>query len=179
MAINIDPDTGIVSVENDGKGIDVLMHPDHGIYTVEMIFGKLLTSTNYNENEERITGGKNGYGAKLANIFSKWFKVETVDLITKKRFSQCFRDNMNIREEPVISKVNAREKSITKVSFLPDFERFGLECYSEKMYQLLERRLYDIAGVTVKSVNVYYNGKMIMMVNQIMIILILQQLIGI
>ena len=114
MAINIDPDTGIVYVENDGKGIDVLMHPDHGIYTVEMIFGKLLTSTNYNENEERITGGKNGYGAKLANIFSKWFKVETVDLITKKRFSQCFRDNMNIREEPVISKVNAREKSITK-----------------------------------------------------------------
>ena len=29
------------------------------------------------------------------------------------------------------------------------------------MYQLIERRLYDIAGVTDKSINVYYNGKLI------------------
>ena len=159
LAINIEPDTGIVTVENDGKGIDVLMHPEHGIYTVEMIFGKLLTSTNYNENEERITGGKNGYGAKLANIFSKWFKVETVDLITKKRFSQCFRDNMNVREDPVISKVNAREKSITKVSFLPDFERFGLSGWSDDMINIFKRRAYEISACCGEKLKVSFNNE--------------------
>ena len=71
--IDVDQTTGRVSVENDGTGIDVLLHPEHGIYTVELIFGKLLTSTNYTSNEERLVGGKNGYGAKLTNIFSNSF----------------------------------------------------------------------------------------------------------
>jgi len=44
-----------------------------------MVFGHLLTSSNYNDNDKKTTGGRNGYGAKLANIFSKNFTVETAD----------------------------------------------------------------------------------------------------
>lgn len=44
-----------------------------------MIFGELLTSSNYNDDEERTTGGRNGYGSKLANIFSTKFIIEIVD----------------------------------------------------------------------------------------------------
>lgn len=40
-----------------------------------MIFGHLLTSSNYEDNKKKVTGGRNGYGAKLANIFSKQFTV--------------------------------------------------------------------------------------------------------
>ena len=32
---------------NDGNGIDVEKHPEHKIYIPEMIFGHLMTSTNY------------------------------------------------------------------------------------------------------------------------------------
>jgi hypothetical protein len=56
-----------ISVENDGDGIPVEMHPTEKVYAPELIFGHLLTSENYNKGEEKIVGGKNGYGAKLAN----------------------------------------------------------------------------------------------------------------
>lgn len=154
--IEVNPESGVVTVENDGKGIDILMHPEHNIYTVEMIFGKLLTSTNYTEGEERITGGKNGYGAKLANIFSKWFEVETVDLNTKKKYYQRFQNNMVDREEPVIKKIS-NIKEYTKISFLPDFERFNLTGWSKDMIEIFKRRAYEVAacsgGVKVKFNN--------------------------
>ena len=68
-------------------------------------------------------------------------------------------DNMKKRGKPKVTKV--KSKSYTKISWIADFERFGLSCYSEKMYQLMERRIYDIAGVTDKSLNVYYNGSLL------------------
>ena len=45
----------------------------------ELIFGHLLTSSNYNDSNNKITGGRNGYGAKLTNIFSEKFTIETSD----------------------------------------------------------------------------------------------------
>jgi DNA topoisomerase II len=47
-----------------------VLHEVENIYVPEMIFGHLLTSSNYDDDEKKVTGGRNGYGAKLANIFS-------------------------------------------------------------------------------------------------------------
>jgi DNA topoisomerase-2 len=47
-----------------------------------------LTSSNYDDDEQKITGGRNGYGAKLCNIFSTMFTVETADSETGKKFKQ-------------------------------------------------------------------------------------------
>ena len=46
-------------------------HKEHKVLVPEMIFGELLTATNYDDSEKRVTGGRNGYGAQLANIYSK------------------------------------------------------------------------------------------------------------
>ena len=70
---------------NDGDGIDIQLHKEHNVYIPELIFGHLLTSTNYDKDEEKVTGGKNGYGAKLANIYSTEFTVETVDSLSKEK----------------------------------------------------------------------------------------------
>ena len=70
IKISINSDKNEISVLNNGRGIDIEIHKEHNIYVPEMIFGKLLTSTNYDDEEERTTGGRNGYGAKLSNIFS-------------------------------------------------------------------------------------------------------------
>jgi DNA topoisomerase-2 len=67
------------SLYNDGVGIDIILHPTHNIYIPELIFANLLTSTNYNDKEERITGGTHGLGAKLSGIFSKKFIIEVWD----------------------------------------------------------------------------------------------------
>jgi len=158
ISMSIDKETGVVTVENDGKGIDVVIIPKQGIYAVEMIFGKLLTSTNYTENEERITGGKNGYGAKLANIFSQWFEVETIDTKEKKRFSQRWSNNMQVRHEPVIKSVSSKEKEFTRVSFLPDFKRFGLSGWTDDMIDIFKRRAYEISACCGDKLSVTFNG---------------------
>lgn len=71
---------------NNGKSVPVVIHKEHKIYVPELIFGHLLTSSNYNDSEKKITGGRNGYGAKLANVFSKRFVVETADTTNKKLY---------------------------------------------------------------------------------------------
>ena len=99
------------------------------MYVPELIFGNLLTSSNYDKNEEKITGGKNGYGAKLANIFSKTFQIETVDAERKLKYVQIFEKNMTIKHPPVITKCTA--KPYTIIEFSPDLNRFGIDKIDE------------------------------------------------
>lgn len=77
-----------ISVWNNGKGIPVAIHKDENMYVPTMIFGHLLTSSNYDDEEEKVTGGRNGYGAKLCNIFSHRFTVETASKEYKKSLKQ-------------------------------------------------------------------------------------------
>ena len=95
IRINIDKASGKISVMNDGDGIDIIKHPEYdNVWIPELIFGSLLTSANYNQDEERLTGGKNGMGGKLTNIFSKEFIVETIDHRRGLIYTQRFYDNM-------------------------------------------------------------------------------------
>ena len=57
IEIEILPDGSIIMM-NNGNGIDVAKHPDYDLWIPEMIFGHLRTSTNYNKDEKKITGGK-------------------------------------------------------------------------------------------------------------------------
>ena len=77
--ISIDVTDTTVTIRNDGESIDVEKHPEYGCYIPQMIFGELLTSTNYDKSEKKLVGGKNGYGVKLVNIFAKKFVLTVVD----------------------------------------------------------------------------------------------------
>lgn len=81
---------------NNGKGIPVAHHKVENMYVPEMIFGTLLTSSNYNDDERKVTGGRNGYGAKLCNIFSTRFTVETSDRQHKKKFKQVRKELLTL-----------------------------------------------------------------------------------
>ena len=61
----------IISVENDGDGIRIEEDEEQKVMIPEMIFGHLLTSSNYNNNEERIVGGLNGLGSKCLSLDTK------------------------------------------------------------------------------------------------------------
>ena len=158
IKINFNPDNSI-TIMNDGNGIIVKKHEKEKIYIPQLIFGELLTSSNYKKDEKRIVGGKNGYGAKLANIFSQEFTIETVDHINKLKYTQTWENNMTKCNEPDIKKCSA--KPYTKITWKCDFKRFGIKNYSENMINLIHRRIYDIAGITDKSVNVYLNDEKI------------------
>jgi DNA topoisomerase II len=88
LRVEIDVDSCCISVYNNGDGIPVEVHQEEGVYVPEMILGHLLTSSNYNDNEKKTTGGRNGYGAKLTNIFSTEFVIETADGRRQKKYKQ-------------------------------------------------------------------------------------------
>ena len=135
IKVTIDKDTGIISVYNNGEGIPVVKHEEYKIWIPSMIFGELLTSSNYDKNEKRITGGKNGYGAKLTNIFSKYFKIETVDEKEGKKFVMVWENNMLKKHKPKVTKNSG--KGYVKVIFKPDYERFGLTGLTDDILKLM------------------------------------------
>ena len=91
IRVNINQETGEISIENDGDGIDAVIIP--GMFPIQLIFGMLLTSTNYNK-KKKVVGGKNGYGAKTYKHFFNAFTVESVDRIRKKLVRIDYHDNM-------------------------------------------------------------------------------------
>jgi DNA topoisomerase-2 len=162
LEIEIDAVDGTIHMTNDGNGIDVAQHPEHKLWIPEMIFGHLRTSTNYDENKkEKIVGGKNGFGFKLVLIWSVWGRVETVDHVRGLKYVQEFRNNLNEIVPPIVTKTKV--KPYTRVSFRPDYARFGLPSnnLTPDMLALFLKRTYDIAAVTDKTVKVKYNGSVI------------------
>jgi len=156
-------DDGTITFENDGNGIDVAKHPEYGVWIPELIFGHLRTSTNYNQEEKRIVGGKNGFGFKLVLIWSTYGKVETVDHLRGLKYTQEFHDNLGRMSDPVIKPVKgAAAKPYTKVTFRPDYARFGLpEGITADMVALFRKRVCDIAAVTDhhhKKIKVTFNS---------------------
>ena len=150
---------GTISIWNDGAGIDVEMHKEHKVYVPELIFGHLLTSANYDKDEEKIIGGKNGYGAKLTNIFSTEFKIETVDGVRQKKFVQTYRNNMDDKDKAKVT--TFKSKPFTQVTFTPDYKRFDVETLSEDMLSLFKKRIYDACATTPRKVGVFINGQKI------------------
>ncbi len=152
-------DDGTISMMNDGNGIDVAMHPEHNIWIPEMIFAHLRTGTNYNKSEKKIVGGKNGFGSKLIFIWSTYGKIETVDHVRRKIFTQEYFDNLDRKSEPIIKTCN--KKPFTRITFKPDYKRFELEGLTPDMIKLFIKRVYDISAITSKEIKVKYNSNLI------------------
>ena len=155
IKVKIDKESGVIEVFNDGDGIDIIEHPEEKVYIPEMIFGHMLSSTNYDDSEERVIGGQNGIGAKACNIFSKWFEIETIDNTRQLKYIQKFENNMSIINKPKITKYT--KKPYTIIRFLPDYNAFKLQGLTENMYKIMEKRIYDMCAITSKDINIYFN----------------------
>ena len=150
---------GMITMSNDGNGIDIAKHPEYDMWIPEMIFGHLRTSTNYDKTEKKIVGGKNGFGFKLVLIWSTYGRIETVDHIRGLRYIQEFHNNLDTISPPTITKVAKSTKPYTTVSFRPDYRRLGIPGLTEDMVALFKKRVFDIAAVTdhsIKKVRVLY-----------------------
>ena len=157
--IEVSCDNGAITVMNDGNGIDIAIHPKDKKWIPEMIFMHLRTSTNYDDEEKKLVGGKNGFGIKLVFIFAEWGIVETVDHIRKLKYTQRVENNLSLIHKPKIEKYTG--KPYTKVTWFPDYERFGLKGMTDDIWSHLQKRAYDIAGVTNKSMKVKLQDEII------------------
>jgi DNA gyrase/topoisomerase IV subunit B len=156
IEVSIDKDTGLTKVWNDGDVIPIELNSKNE-YNHSMVFGRLLTSSNFNDEEDRLTSGRNGMGVKLANIFSKKFVVKSADPNNNKKFTQMWTDNMANTTGPEIEDLSSKPKGFTEVSWIPDFSRFGISGYTDDILSQYTRFVLDIAMLCPK-VNVFLNG---------------------
>lgn len=159
IRVSIDPESGAIEVYNSGEGVEVVKHKEYDVYIPELVFGNMLTSTNYDDTEERVIGGQNGIGAKACNIFSTQFTVETVDSRRKKRYEQAFSANMSVKTEPKISAYG--KYPFTRVRFVPDYARFKYKGLMADMRDLMTKRVHDICALTPNDVKVFLNDEKI------------------
>lgn len=158
IKVNYNMDEGYISVYNNGDiGIPVEEHPVHKILVPTMIFGELLTSSNYDDSHARTTGGRNGYGSKCANIFSTRFIVEIDDAKRGKRYKQEWTNNMFQIEKPSITKLPAKIKSSVKITFYPDFKKFNMKKLDKDHLSLFYCRTIDISGTSNNKLKVFFN----------------------
>ncbi|BCR82677.1 DNA topoisomerase 2 [Aspergillus chevalieri] len=158
IRVTVSRESGEISVWNNGRGIPIEMHSKEGIYIPELIFGHLLTSSNYDDTQQKVTGGRNGFGAKLCNVFSTEFTVETQDSRQKKKYKQTWTANMTKMGKAKITDASKGE-DYTKVTFKPDYPKFGMEGMDDDFEALVMRRVYDLAGTS--KVAVKLNGSRI------------------
>src|SRR5210317_596930 len=160
ISVAIDKESGSVTIENNGPlgGISVRMDEKEGLWNPELVFGHLLTSTNYDDTQKRIVGGRNGYGAKLANIYSTDFSVIIKDHETKQTYTQKWSKNMTVCDPPKIKKHSGATSSVS-VSFKPDWSRFGMKDKENGIYKIMEKRVWDANICTSANCKVKFNGE--------------------
>eukprot|EP00698_Gefionella_okellyi_P001427 TRINITY_DN11387_c0_g1_i1.p1 TRINITY_DN11387_c0_g1~~TRINITY_DN11387_c0_g1_i1.p1 ORF type:complete len:1190 (+),score=256.88 TRINITY_DN11387_c0_g1_i1:416-3571(+) len=156
--VSIDAKAGSITVMNDGFGIPVQMHASEKVFVPQLVMGNLLTGSNFDDSEAKVTGGRSGYGAKLANIFSKSFTIETADTRANLLYKQTWRDNMSVCEAPVVTPLPTGARDYTKITYCPDLSRFGMSTFDNDSIAVLKKRVFDIAATVGPQVGVTWNA---------------------
>jgi DNA topoisomerase-2 len=162
----------LIRVANNGPCIPIQVHSEENLYVPDLLFGHLLTGSNFDDSERRVTGGRHGYGAKLANIFSTWFQVETVQVQGGGEglaYRQVWSNNMRQSTGPVVRSLTPDERQeidgdFTCISFVPEMVRLSGRAppsmeskdteqtvISPDDYALMCRRVLDVAGCNAAS----------------------------
>lgn len=135
-----------ISIKNDGSVIPIKKNKD-GIYNHSLIFGHLLSGSNYDDKEKRFTAGRNGLGAKLTNVLSTEFTVEAVDSSRKLKLTQKWSNNMRTTSEPIITKSELKG-GYTKITWKPDLKWFGMKEINNQIITFLTALVLDAGMVT-------------------------------
>lgn len=159
IKVNVDKKTGKTRIWNNGEVIPVELNNEEKCYNHSLIFGQLLTSSNYNDDEERYNiSGTNGVGIKTSNVFSSYFKVKGLDPVNKKIIEQEWTQNMKQTQDPTITSTKEKH-GYTEVSWIPDFSQFKVKGYTQDVIDLYCKYVVDSAMLT--GIDVYFNDILI------------------
>ena len=158
IRVTVNKGTGETSVYNNGEAIPI--EKKDGEYIHTMVFGNLFASENLDDDteEERIVSGRNGVGVACTNIYSSYFRVSGFDPKLQRQLTQEWRDNMRICDDPKVVK-HEGEMGFTEVTWVPDFQRFGISGYSDDIVALFGKYTVDAAMLTGEGVQVFFNGQ--------------------
>lgn len=159
IKVDLNMETGETKVWNDGNIIPIEVDEKEGVYNHSLIFGNLMSGSNFNDKEDRYTSGKNGIGSSATNIFSAKFKVTGTDPEKSLKLVQVWTNNMKDTKGPKITN-KVSKFGHTEVCWQPDFEKFGLKGYTDDILSVIRRIVYDTSMLCDKA-NVYFNGELI------------------
>ncbi len=128
---------GSVTVEDDGRGIPVDVHPETGRPAVEMVFTMLGAGGKFEKKVYTYSGGLHGVGASVVNALSEWLVVEVY------RDGKIYRQEYR-RGEPAydLKVVGTTTKRGTRVTFKPDPEIFEV---TKVRFDIVEKRIRELA----------------------------------
>ena len=139
---------GSASVEDDGRGVPVDIHPELGITGVEMIYTKLHAGGKFDHQNYNYSGGLHGVGASVVNALSKWLVVDSCT--GGGHYRMRFESNYDPKEKKIASgrpvtaleRVSATRRHGTRVTFLPDDTVFEETRFNS---DTVRRRLRELA----------------------------------
>ncbi len=129
---------GSASVEDDGRGIPVDIHPRYNMPALELVMTNLHAGGKFGKGAYQVSGGLHGVGAKCVNALAEWFEVE-VSRDGKVHFMAFSRGKTTEK----LKVIGQTKKNGTKISWLPDPEIFlATRDYN---YDILAKRLRELA----------------------------------
>ena len=145
IVVKIEPGN-IISVEDNGRGIPVDIHPKTHISAAETVYTVLHAGGKFGgDSGYKVSGGLHGVGASVVNALSEWTEV------TIQRdggiYQMKFERGKTVEK---LTKIGDSKKTGTKVRFLADSEIFETTEYD---YDTLEDRFREIAFLT-KGLNI-------------------------
>lgn len=149
ISVNIDTESNIVTVTDNGRGIPVVEH--NGLYQAEASWTKAKAGTSFSD--DRTTIGTNGVGSFATNCFSTSFIGQSCDG-TYKVTVDC-QDNCN--PDLIKTTKTKSSKNGTTVTFKPDLKRFGIETITEDHLEVLKDRLFNIQ-ICYPDIQFEFNG---------------------
>lgn len=148
--------TETASFYNEGAWIPVEIHPEEKIYVPELVFFNLLTSSNYDDTQDRTWIGQNGIGIKAVGVFADWMIIECADPRKKLLYKQRCDTNMKNVHPPEITEYTGKV-GYTRVTFKPDFPRFGMTCFTPEMINMF--MFFTASASFTSKAPIVFNGQ--------------------
>jgi len=153
--IEVKYDNGIITVRDDGRGLPIEKNGDDK-WIPEIIFTKLRSGSNFDDDKLEEQKGQNGVGVSLTNIFSKWFRVRTANGALF--YEQTYRNSTMVKEKPTVRKST---ENFTEISFEPNYDYFkisqdGMNILPQLIFRYLKNSAFCYPEICFK-----FNGKKI------------------
>ena len=143
LSVSMNSETGEITVRDNG-GIPIVKHKEAGVYVPEFIFGRLRTSSNYDDTEDRNVIGTNGVGSSLCNVFSKYFEIESAD--GKNEFHRSWSNNMETLNNDLKVTKCGKRIHYTQTKFILDYKRFDIDNFDTDFINIIHKRCIDAAA---------------------------------